>query len=567
MFRANPHSREQGWFDSSQWMSPRIRRKLEKSWAPRFYQHVFCKVDEKPFAELYADTGRPNFPVNILLCLEYIKHMKGCNDEELLNDFYFNYLVNHAVGLRVLGQLHLAERTFYYFRKRVYQYSLDHPGQDDLMFGQFIGLTQHFAGESGLSWEEQRTDTTQFMSNIKKAGRLGLAYDVLVKAIKALPSAELPRALQEVLQPTFKTEVLYRSTGHDKDAKLTRLLQLCQAALQQLEARPELAKGEAARILKRFLSEQSVPVAADDDGDGDAGETGQPKPAADLPAGLPPVPVPAASLLAPKPAAAIPSGSLQSAHDEDATYRSKGKSGQSGYQLELSETCGRDNDVQFITDYTVTPNNVSDITSFTERLPVIAANTGCTDMYVDGGFHSPETVQPVAQAHGITLHLTNLTGRETIQKLPLTAFAMDASTQLIQACPGGQAPLRAWVSPAQTCAHFAHAVCADCTLRERCYSRPQAQAQVVRLRLQSVQTSRIRATMQANRATNVSQRAGIEGSISALKRTGLAKLAVRGRAKVNVVCGLKVTAQNIKRFIKYLQGGYPPKVRNALLTG
>jgi hypothetical protein len=87
---------------------------------------------------------------------------------------------------------------------------------------------------------------------------------------------------------------------------------------------------------------------------------------------------------------------------------------------------------------------------------------------------------------------------------------------------------------------------------------------VVRLNLQAVQTSRIRATMRAERASNVSKRAGIEGNISALKRTGLAKLGYGAWPKSTVVFGLKVTAQNN---LKYLQGGCPSKVREGVLTG
>jgi hypothetical protein len=42
-------------------MNPKIREKLQKSWAPIFYEHVFCKIDEEPFAVLYGTTGKPNF--------------------------------------------------------------------------------------------------------------------------------------------------------------------------------------------------------------------------------------------------------------------------------------------------------------------------------------------------------------------------------------------------------------------------------------------------------------------------------------------------------------------------
>ena len=66
--------------------------------------------------------------------------------------------------------------------------------------------------------------------------------------------------------------------------------------------------------------------------------------------------------------------------------------------------------------------------------------------------------------------------------------------------------------------------------------------------------------MKANRQENTSKRAGIEGSNSAMKRKGLKKLDVRGIVKSTVVCGLKTTVQNIKRFIKYSLGGYEPKM-------
>lgn len=174
MFKPNNNYNQQTLSDSTQWMDKRIREKLEKSWAPIFYEHVFSKIDEEPFAVLYGTTGKPNFPVNILLSLEYIKHMKDSSDLELLDSFYFDYLVNYAFGIKTLGEMNLTERTLYYFRERVYRYCLENPEQERLLFDQFIKLLHHFAQLAGISLEEQRTDTTYFMSNIKKAGRISL---------------------------------------------------------------------------------------------------------------------------------------------------------------------------------------------------------------------------------------------------------------------------------------------------------------------------------------------------------------------------------------------------------
>ncbi|MBT9141448.1 MAG: hypothetical protein DDT30_02040 [Dehalococcoidia bacterium] len=524
MFRANAGHTQQSLLESTQWMNPKIREKLYKSWAPIFYEQVFCKIDEDPFAVLYGTTGKPNFPVNIMLSLEYIKHMKDCSDLEIIDDFHFDYLVNYATGQRTLGEINLAERTLYYFRERVYRYCRENPGKDDLLFGQFIGLLHSFAGKAGIALGEQRVDTTLFMSNIKKAGRMALAYDVLIKAVNAIPENERSETLAKALDPDFRTNVLYRAKAQECDTKLAILLNLCQEALSLLTSIP--ASASEAKLVTRFLAEQAVV-------DAESGNLMQ------------------------KSRKDISPSSLQSAHDEDATFRRKGNVTQSGYVLEIAETCDQANPFQLLTDYTVAPNNTSDVAILESRLETIHTNTGCTDMYADGGFHSVG-VHRIAEENGIEVHLTNMTGKAPT-KIATTEFDIDEASNVITRCPKGHIPTRAGVSKGQTSAHFPHTACDNCELRDQCYMLQQNKDCVVRINLKAVHAGRERAKMQSAQKENTRKRAGIEGSNSALKRTGLDKLGVRGIVKSTVVCGLKVTAQNIKRLIKYLQGGYQPK--------
>jgi hypothetical protein len=523
-------------FDSTFWMNPKIRKILGESWAPIFYELVFCNIDESPFAALYDDTaGRPNFPINILLCLEYIKHIRCCNDLELLDAFYFDYLVNYAVGIRTLGEMSLTGRTLNNFRQRVYQHCLENPGKGDLLFDQFVNLLHVFAEEAGILMDKQRTDTTMFQSNIKKAGRISLAYDVLVKAIKALPEGMRTEALNQALQADFKTDVLYRAKAEEGDSKLAMLLSLCQEALQIIDTLSGLLESGERRVLARFIDEQSVADA----------ETGK---------------------LIPKANKEISSGSLQSAYDEGATYRKKGNVSQSGYKLEISETCGKDNAFQLITDYSVQPNNVSDQEIFLERMPAIKENTGCKEQYVDGGFHSPG-VHKTAEENEIEIHLTNMCGTYPSKKIPVSEFDIDADTNIINKCPGGHAPTHAGLCKSQTVAHFPHEACANCALRCQCYSKEQVKDCVVRINLKSIDASREREEIKANQKENTSMRAGIEGTNSALKRKGQDKLDVRGIIKCTMVSGLKQTCQNIKRIIKFKQGGYKPKPKNTPFNG
>ncbi|MEW6661690.1 MAG: hypothetical protein AB1447_04790, partial [Bacillota bacterium] len=99
-------------------------------------------------------------------------------------------------------------------------------------------LLHNFSEKTGITLEEQRTDTTLFMNNIKKAGRMSLAYDVLVKAVKAIPKEKRAEALSKALEPDFKTDVLYRTKAQEGDSRLTLLLNLCKEALSILEVEP-----------------------------------------------------------------------------------------------------------------------------------------------------------------------------------------------------------------------------------------------------------------------------------------------------------------------------------------
>ena len=175
-------------------------------------------------------------------------------------------------------------------------------------------------------------DSTMFMPNIKKAGRLALAYDVLIKAVKAIPESELPEELKAVLKPNFKTETLYKSKPSESDSKMDQLLNLCLEAKLILETHAKgYAETEALRIVKRFIKERA-----------NFDES--------------------AKRLKAKSNKEITPDSLQSAYEEDCTFRTKNGKSQSGYVANFAETCARENPIQQITDYAVAPNITADVT-------------------------------------------------------------------------------------------------------------------------------------------------------------------------------------------------------------
>jgi hypothetical protein len=522
MFREYRDHIQGSLFETSNFMNSKISEKLKKTWAPLFYEHVFCQIDEKPFAILYCeDNGRPNTPVNMLLSLEFIKHFKGYTDEELLEQFCFNYQVSYAVGQRCLGEFHIAPRTLYDFRERIYRYALENQGQEDLIFQQFDDLTAHFIEVLKLNTLEQRTDSTQIMPHIKWAGRLALAYDVLVQAVKACPSDILTQELQSVLETRYKTDLLYRTKSSETKGKLESILLLLQHLLDRLKPHSYLLEKEEIQLLKRFLTEQ----AHWDESKWKAKENKE-----------------------------ISSRSLQSAYDPDATYREKGGKKYKGYVANLTETCSQDNPVQLLTDYHLAPNTTSDIELLQNRLPEIKERMPLEDLYADGGYYGEEALKTAKETE-VNLHFTNMTGRKrSSDKLPITSFSFD-DKERITTCPMGHAPLRSDLSKREDSisAHFERQLCEQCPNKDRCPVQLQKKDAVVRISKKSLLAAKARGDLadSEKRLEFTSKRVAIEGTNSAIKR-GLdaGELDVRTMPKCQTVFGLKMIGHNFRQFVR-----------------
>lgn len=354
-------------------MDQRLAKKLHNSWAALFYEHVFCKIDERLFTPLYSnDNGRPNFPVNILMGLDLAKEIREYTDEVLLDEYAFNYQISYALGLRTLGERYFAPRTLYEFRARLYQHSLENPEKADLVYAQFEKHTDHFIAIAGLDTDEARMDSTQIMSNIKLAGRLSLAYDVLVKGIKVLPELLLTDALKVFLKSDYKTHFLYQLKKQDSFSRIQSLIDRSAEVLVQTEKYPELKNITEIQLLDRFLKEQTVFN-------------------------------PEENRWLVKDAKEISSKSLQSAYDADATYRNKNGKKHVGYSLNLAETCAEENPVQIVTHYDLAPNTTSDIELLKSAIPNLSEHR-VKDVYTDGGYYSPDITEE-AQTQGVTVHL------------------------------------------------------------------------------------------------------------------------------------------------------------------
>jgi len=535
VFRKNDDHRQMDLFNTSTQMDPRVRRQLENSWAPLFYEHVFCQIDETPFAQLYNEhSGRPNFPVNILLGLEILAAFKDYTVEEMLEQFQFNFQIQWALGIRNIGLCPIAERTVYYFRERLYLHALENPGEGDLVYNQFETIAQHLKNFMGLTSQEMRMDSTMLMSNIRKAGKLSLAYDVLHKALKDIPSELLTEELAEVLKPEFKTNLLYRTKTREVSGRFREMLRLCAVLSELVEDHGELREIESTKLVERFLKEK--------------GEFDSKK----------------QEWVTRKAKANSTSNHLHSAYDHDATCRKKRDEVYIGYVANLAETCSDENPVQIITDYALEKNNVSDQAMARNSIPQLASNYDLKELYVDGGY-SGEAVHNTASEHDVKMHYTNMTGRES-SKMPVTEFTFNGNK--VTHCPAGHQSILSLYDEQKgsILVHFDKELCDACPAAASCLAEPRRKNYTVTITSKQRIAAETRQQIQdkEQHRTNTSKRAAIEGTNSAIKRShGAGKLRVRGQNKCGVIFGLKMIAHNFKQLVRFMSGDIRRSLQDA----
>src|SRR4030065_2362770 len=170
----------------------KLCKRLENSWAGVFYREFFSRLDEAPFAVLYADCpSRPNVAINVLVGLEYLKAGNGWTDEELYDAFCYEVQRRYALGYRQLGEGDFDLRTLYYFRSRL-SHSMQKEGLN-LLDRAFEQVTDEQIAAFQLKTGKQRMDSVLLGSNIRQRGRLQLLVEVMQRVERMLSEADQPR--------------------------------------------------------------------------------------------------------------------------------------------------------------------------------------------------------------------------------------------------------------------------------------------------------------------------------------------------------------------------------------
>lgn len=515
----------------------KLRQRLETSWAGVFYREVFCRLDEEPFAVLYAEgPSRPNTPVNVLVGLEMLKAGHGWTDEELYDNFCYDVQVRYALGYRHLGEGDFEIRTLYYFRERLSQH-MQAQGVN-LLDQAFEQVTDAQLAAYQLKTGKQRMDSFQIASNIREMGRVQLLVTVLQRVQRMLTDADQAHYTAE-FAPYLKGhagQYVYRMKGEEVGPHLQRLGEFMHRLLSELP--PTYADEPGYRVLGRVfgehfrLAEAQVTVKAHTE---------------------------------------LSASSLQAPDDLAATYREKRGQGYQGYAANVTETCDPDNALQLITKLQVACNTTDDSPFLAEALPNLKARTALETMYTDGGHGGPQADQGLAE-HGVEQVQTAIRGRmPDPEKRHLADFALqfgeDGRPDELT-CPGGQ-PVPVNLSRQQKAfvAHFALAACAACPLAAKCPAQPGTRD--LRRRLRFTQTT-AQAAVRRRRSQQVGQesgnlRAAVEATVRSVKhRYPDAQLPVRGKFRVTCMLLGAAAVANVRRIQRYLMAQrHTEKTENA----
>jgi len=491
------------------------KQKLQNSWAEVFRNEALSFIPEHEFAHLYdRDTGRPNFPVALLVALSIIKELLGLTDGALIHAFHFDLVVLHALGLEV-GQRPLAPRTLYYFRDRV--------AGDPALMATFRLMTQAILDRLKLGTDVQRIDSTQISSNMAHLSRLGLLVrtieSFLEKARKVLPEAvaALPTAIRE--RYLDRAGYFADATGADSRRRLQQTAEDLAFLLDHFEAHEPIRTLEGYGLLRRLFDEQCRVEVAE-------GE----------------------KIVVLKDPSEIASTSLQSPSDPDATYSGhKGK----GYQVQIAETCHEANPVQIITHGAVEGAHEDDHAALIPYLEQTQADgIGPQHVLADTNYNSGPNLVEAAE-RGVELAAPT-PGTVDPDDLTLADFALDLETGEVTRCPEGHAP--EMQKPTRNgkgmIVRFDRATCGACEFADSC---PAGKA---RGRLRFTDEQLALAWSRAREQTpefkkSYKRRSGIESTNAELK-TGhdMGKVWARGKKRVTFAVVMKVLAVNIKRFAK-----------------
>ncbi len=497
-------------------LSERARQRLLDDW-PGSFRHVTLEL--MPVAELGShlhDTmGRPSKELYAMAGLILLMEMMNWTKQEAVTEYCFNMAVHYALNLEPVAQ-DLSVRTL---ERYILKYE-----QEELAAKVMHDVSTKLVELLRIKIDQQRLDSTHVFSHMADLGRtrlMGVAIKRFLAKVKQYDT-EGYESLEDSLRQRYAPSVhhLFGDTGKDKASRRLLRQQVAEdmlALVRRFAEDPAHNNRDTYKAMKRIFYEQCEVQ--------EEKVSVKEKPGGDV---------------------------IQNPSDPDATR--DGHKG-AGYQVQISETCHPDNEVQLVTS--ALPQTA--VESDSEALePVLEdlkeSNLLPEQILADTSYCSDENVEKAAHAYDVELVGPVPSGsvpEEKVHSLNVDDFDIDEKTEEVVCCPAGHPPTSSVHDPKTGKTHtvMPASACCGCVYGAECPVTTKGGV------FSFNHTGKERRTTGRRREESTDafreryqRRSGIEGTNSGMKqRAGLGQLRVRGAPRVFQVITLKITGWNILR--------------------
>jgi len=502
-------------FDSV--LTPQSRKHLLENW-PGVFRHVLLELMPVGALSEHLDPvmGRPSKELYSIAGLIFLKDCFDWINDEALNAYRFRMDVHYALNLEPVAQ-DISIRTLERYIARF--------EADELAQTVMADVTVRLVELLELKIDTQRLDSTHIFSDMASFGRtrlMGVAIKRFLKQVKRSVPCDY-ESLDECLRQRYTPAVnrLFAEVANDTNSRRQLRQQVAKdmySLIKYFADHPKHCGKDTYKHLVRIFYEQcdvqeeKVTVKARTGGN-----------------------------------------VMQNPSDADATY--DGHKGP-GYQVQLSETCNPENQVQLITCAIPQTAVESDGNAVEPVLDTLEQTALLPEALIaDTLYCSDENVQN-AEQRGVEL-VGPVSGSDKAnedawyEQLTIDDFVIDEQAEEVKCCPAGHTPESSVVDQQteKTTTVMPESACSRCEFYEQC---PVAKRNG-QYRLEHTAKQRRLSARRREQDTDVFRerykiRAGIEATNSGLKRkTGLGKLRVRGAPAVFHAIILKVAGWNMLR--------------------